>query len=157
VLGRETWEAEGVRRAAGTEPSRAFVVRRFVPSPTAVRAAREFVALQLGSGAVASAAMLLVSELATNAVEHARTSFEVRICSGPTVRVAVSDDSKILPVERPLPLDAEHGRGLRIVQSVAASWGAEETPTGKVVWFDLGPLGAGDRPVEPGGRPPPPA
>ncbi|HMD44845.1 MAG TPA: ATP-binding protein [Acidimicrobiales bacterium] len=117
-------------------------MKQFLPTPTAVRDARVFVADQLTPGNVANAAILLVSELATNAVEHARTSFEVRVRTLPVVHIEVSDNSKVMPVERSLPPDAEHGRGLRIVQSLAQTWGTEETDTGKMVWFDLHP-GAG--------------
>ena len=109
----------------------------FPPAPAAVRAAREFVVDLLVGGEVADTAALLVSELATNAVEHARTDFTVRVALGPTVRVEVADRSPALPVQRHVPVQAERGRGLAIVDSLAIRWGTSSTPEGKVVWFEL--------------------
>ena len=85
---------------------------------------------------------LMLSELATNAVQHARTEFEVAITVTPEaarhhLRVGVTDRSPGLPVRREQAADAPSGRGLRIVESLADAWGIEVHTghPGKTVWF----------------------
>jgi anti-sigma regulatory factor (Ser/Thr protein kinase) len=83
-------------------------------------------------------AELLVSELVTNAVSHAHSAPVMRIdVTDDVVRVAVQDASPG-PVEvEDAPHDAPHGRGLLLVDSLAASWGWAPIPEGKRVWFTL--------------------
>jgi anti-sigma regulatory factor (Ser/Thr protein kinase) len=84
---------------------------------------------------------LVMSELVTNAVEHAGTDIRVAVSRrGAGLQLSVADGDprlpRILPVSRPrpdLPLD-ERGRGLRTVDETAAQWGAVPTETGKIVW-----------------------
>ena len=108
-----------------------------------MRAARDFVATVLRDDVFegdADAALLLVSELATNAVRHAGTSFEVTVeVQGPSVRVAVIDgDISHLPRRRHPGADETSGRGLLIVEELAERWGTEEVGNGsKSVWFIL--------------------
>jgi PAS domain S-box-containing protein len=84
----------------------------------------------------------MLSELATNAVQHAATEFEVSVRVTPDcgiVRVEVSDGADGYPIpEEPVP-DAAHGRGLQIVQALADAWGIEirRDRPGKTVWFSL--------------------
>ena len=94
----------------------------------------------------------MLSELATNAVQHARTEFEVGIWvtpdgEGRSVLVRVTDQAPGFPVPQDPPADAPHGRGLRIIESLAAGWGVEmeHDRPGKTVWFTarVGPSGAG--------------
>ncbi|MCW2607171.1 MAG: domain S-box protein [Frankiales bacterium] len=81
---------------------------------------------------------LLVSEVATNALVHGSGDVELRVLlEGGVVRVEVGDGSRVRPVPRSAGVDAEGGRGLALVQALAASWGTRETPTGKVVWFEV--------------------
>lgn len=88
-------------------------------------------------------AVLLTSELATNAVLHARTDFDVGLCvTKSTVRIAVSDRSSRPPTPIVVDGDATSGRGLRLLDLLASRWGTEMTPTGKSVWFEI-PLAAG--------------
>jgi anti-sigma regulatory factor (Ser/Thr protein kinase) len=86
-------------------------------------------------------AVLLVSELATNAVVHARAPFDVLVTlNAPRVRVAVADDSAQPPTPRPqpAPLGGNGGRGLHLVEALSQDWGTEQVPDdGKVVWFEL--------------------
>ncbi len=107
---------------------------------SSARLARELVrdALDGFAAPVVEVAELLVSELVTNAVAHARSAPVMRIeVTGDAVRVAVQDASPG-PVEvRDAPPDATHGRGLLLVDSLAASWGWAPTPDGKRVWFTL--------------------
>lgn len=91
---------------------------------------------------------MVMSELVTNAVEHARTPLTVMVARrGPGLHLSVADGSDDGPqlrrVARPRPgrpLD-ERGRGLRIVGSVAATWGWLPGPDeeGKVVWAVIAP------------------
>jgi anti-sigma regulatory factor (Ser/Thr protein kinase) len=83
-------------------------------------------------------ARLLTSELATNAVVHAKTGFELVIADSPvTVRIEVSDSSPLMPRIQPVDRLAPHGRGLHLVERLAESWGVIERPHGKTVWFEL--------------------
>lgn len=109
--------------------------------PESVGRARRFCATTLeGWGAdpdLASTCVLLVSELATNAVLHARTSFVVTIERGERLRVAVDDGDPRLPHARDCGLEALSGRGLHLVEALARTSGAEVAPTGKTVWFEV--------------------
>lgn len=86
-------------------------------------------------------AVLIASELVTNAVLHARTSISLRlICRGPRVRIEVFDENTRLPVQSACPPDATSGRGLALVGALAGSWGIDHGPDGKTVWAELGPV-----------------
>ena len=84
-------------------------------------------------------AVLLTSELATNAVEHARTPFDVTLTRRPgELRVVVADECGELPSPRTVTPTSVGGRGLQLVASLSSEWGAESVPDdGKIVWFDL--------------------
>lgn len=117
--------------------------RRFEPEALNVRAAREFVADALvggGFGGNTDTVLLLVSELATNAVRHAATPFEITVdVQGGGVRVAVIDDDvdHLPQVRHPTPEDT-NGRGLLIVDELAVRWGSDEIGAGsKAVWFTV--------------------
>lgn len=103
--------------------------------------AREFAgstARSWGLGDVSSVVELLVSELVTNAIEHAHSGGSVTVRalrSG--LRVEVADDSPRLPSLVPSAPDDPSGRGLLIVDRLARRWGADPMPDGKVVWFDV--------------------
>lgn len=120
------------------DSSDASVELHLDPITTGVRAARAFVRAQLhdwGRDDIAETAALVVSELVTNAVLHARSPVEVRLVrSGDAVQVRVSDASPTLPRPRPAEEPAITGRGLRLVEAVAAEWGVEPAAPGKVVW-----------------------
>lgn len=81
---------------------------------------------------------LLVSEVVTNAVMHAGTEVEVAVhLVGKNVRVEVMDGDPTLPERRTAAAEAQSGRGLAILDQLAARWGAEPNPPGKTVWFEL--------------------
>jgi anti-sigma regulatory factor (Ser/Thr protein kinase) len=85
-------------------------------------------------------AELLVSELATNAILHARSMLVLHLdVAEDRVTVGVEDCSFDRPEPRQSsPLDdAVGGRGLWLVETLASSWGWETTSTGKRVWFEL--------------------
>jgi anti-sigma regulatory factor (Ser/Thr protein kinase) len=85
-------------------------------------------------------ALLLVSELATNAIRHGAPPVRLTLrLTGGRLRVEVTDSSPVLPaLGRPGP-DQIGGRGLQIVQQLAAGWGAQvsRTTLGKTVWFEM--------------------
>lgn len=84
-------------------------------------------------------AVLLASELATNAVVHARSSFEVAVSTeGDRLRIEVSDADPGVPQVQWVPAGATSGRGLLIVETLAAAWGVQPREGGgKTVWFEL--------------------
>jgi len=82
---------------------------------------------------------LLVSELATNAVLHARSDFTVTLSTARgRIRVAVADEEPSGPGPSPAAAEALHCRGLAIVERVTSRWGWDDVPgDGKVVWGEL--------------------
>ena len=86
-------------------------------------------------------AAVIITELATNAVLHARTGFTVTISSrvDGAIRVAVRDASLLPPrMRRPAPFEGS-GRGLGLVAAIADGWGTDVLADGKVVWAQLPP------------------
>jgi anti-sigma regulatory factor (Ser/Thr protein kinase) len=78
-----------------------------------------------------------VSELATNAVLHARTPFTVTIERAPVLRVEVHDGDPRPPHTRDYGPEAASGRGLHLVEALALSSGTVTVDGGKAVWFEL--------------------
>lgn len=110
--------------------------------PKARRFVRQCI-LDLGADGASDDAETLVSELATNAVLHARTDYTISVSrSDATVRVRVFDMSSVLPRERHYGPDSTTGRGIRLIASIALHWGVEPEADGKAVWFELGIDGA---------------
>jgi CheY-like chemotaxis protein/anti-sigma regulatory factor (Ser/Thr protein kinase) len=112
-------------------------------------AARRFVERTLEGWDVASvldAALLVVSELVTNAVIHASSAAVLRLGRTTTsIRIEVSDNGTGSPAPHVATDDLESGRGLLLVAAVSAAWGVEATQNGgKLVWAEL-PLEAGER------------
>lgn len=118
------------------------------------RAGRLFLAQVLpgmGWGDQLDDAALLVSELISNLALHARTegTLEVR-ADDETLRISVMDRNPVLPVMRHFSDDAATGRGLRVMATIADSWGAELSAGGKTVWFCLSKGRQTDRPMQAG-------
>jgi anti-sigma regulatory factor (Ser/Thr protein kinase) len=81
---------------------------------------------------------LLVTELVTNAILHARTPLLLTLESRPgSVRIRVEDESNEQPALRHYEPDAVTGRGLALVEQLASSWGVDTTPSGKAVWCEV--------------------
>ncbi|WP_353945111.1 SpoIIE family protein phosphatase [Streptomyces sp. HUAS MG91] len=119
----------------------------FEPVGRSVATARSFVRDTLqgwGYADIIDDAVVLTSELVTNAVVHAGTSADV-LClrSDDHVRIEVSDRYP----EREIPLqssainmgspDREGGRGLQLCAALAGRWGVDYSATHKQVWFQL--------------------
>ncbi|MGH3206194.1 MAG: ATP-binding protein, partial [Trebonia sp.] len=115
--------------------------RSFPPERDSVRAARHFVTGLLGWGAddaLASDAAIVATELAANAVLHARSGFTLTVSRSATaVRIAVRDDDPLVRRNGDVPFDVRPGHGLNVVSQIASEWAVERLPDGKVVWADL--------------------
>jgi anti-sigma regulatory factor (Ser/Thr protein kinase) len=109
--------------------------------PASASAARSFVRTWLkawGCEHIADAAVLLTSELVTNAIRHAEGDIELRMrCEEHIVRVEVRDGNPDAPQPRSIPNDATSGRGLTMVEVMAGGWGVQRRSRGKTVWFEL--------------------
>ncbi|MEV0096096.1 ATP-binding protein [Streptomyces sp. NPDC050738] len=115
----------------------------FPAEPGAVRVARHAVRDALrGWGlfpAFGDVAVLLVSELVTNALRYASGPIGVRLVrlDHGVLLVEVSDPLPDPPRERTSGPDDEGGRGLQLVACSAQRWGTRKGRTGKTVWFEL--------------------
>lgn len=89
-------------------------------------------------GDSADIAILLTSELVTNAIQHGRgpVVMQAAVEAG-RLRVEVTDADVTLIHAQPATLDSDHGRGLYLVDALADTWGADHATTGKRVWFEL--------------------
>ena len=110
------------------------------PVPESVSVAREFVRRHAQDRAdQCDVAVLLVSELVTNAVVHAVGEVEVEVdVNDNALRVAVRDGAaNRLPAPRPRSLISDHGRGLWLLSLLSSGWGFDADQSGKVTWFEL--------------------
>ena len=102
---------------------------------------RAFVAEELealGRAQLIDDAVLVASELASNALLHAGGIAGVSVTErGEAMRIEVHDRTRVPPVMARQSVEAMTGRGLRLVASLSKDWGAEPTDGGKVVWADL--------------------
>lgn len=122
----------------------------FRAEPAQAACARHFVRRALTDCAAADDAALLTSELFANSVMHSRSgrhsvrerrgSVHVLVCHrcpGP-VRITVIDDgSASAPIVRRDDRLRTTGRGLLLVQELAARWGHDGGEHGRAVWFEL--------------------
>jgi DNA-binding NarL/FixJ family response regulator len=84
------------------------------------------------------AALLAVSELVTNAIIHAQSEIDVRICVlRDVIRVEVGDHSTAPPVLRHAEVEDTSGRGIALVSHVSSRWGVRPRRLGKTVWFEV--------------------
>jgi anti-sigma regulatory factor (Ser/Thr protein kinase) len=139
----------------------------YQPEPTAAAAARRFVRDTLQTWFISGAAIaghglvddavLLTSELVTNAVVHAGTPVEVTCkLTGGGVEVVVSDGHPARLVPEPpenehVPAERTSGRGLLLPAALASAWGVTYGRSAKAVWFRIGQPGSG-LDLEPGGE-----
>ncbi len=111
------------------------------PEPAEVGRARHGVGEYLarwGLANLADTATLVVSELVTNLVRHAQAPGWLRVTHRAGVlRVEVFDPSPHHPRPRDADPDDETGRGLALVQALAAEFGWEPRDGGKVVYAEL--------------------
>jgi signal transduction histidine kinase len=83
-------------------------------------------------------AILMISELVTNAVRHTNGLLLVLVSLlKQTLRVEVSDDDPELPATLRTTDDATSRRGLHIVDQLADRWGITSFSSGKTIWFEI--------------------
>jgi serine/threonine-protein kinase RsbW len=132
------------RSGTGVGPGRADELC-LPASRSSARAARHWVMNVLAAegvyGAENQIIELLTGELVANAALHGPGDGMIRVRvtrTGGAVRVAVRDDSTVEPVVRHPEPTAPSGRGLELVDSLAARWGIERHEgEGKTVWFSV--------------------
>ncbi|MFI7640397.1 ATP-binding protein [Nonomuraea sp. NPDC049400] len=113
----------------------------FSSRPCSVFQARQAARAQLvewGLHQACDFAELLISELVTNAVRHARGIVRLSLSAADgLLRCEVEDSSPLLPRLRAAADDDESSRGLALVEVLSSGWGSVPTGRGKVVWFEL--------------------
>ncbi|TYC25753.1 SpoIIE family protein phosphatase [Micromonospora sp. MP36] len=116
-------------------------------TPAAARALVRSVLGEAELDELLNEALLLTTELTTNAIEHARTELDIEVeaddrgltvtvtdfASGPVEELVVG----VRNVSSEIAEVAERGRGLLLVDHFASRWGTTYLPTGKGVWFRL--------------------
>lgn len=108
-----------------------------------VQVARQFTARTLGCHSRADDAVLLISELVTNAVLHTRSGlpggmvFLAISGIGARLLITTADDGCDSGMPR-ISSRPDGGNGLVLVESIADQWGYRSNPSGTTVWFTLG-------------------
>lgn len=127
----------------------------FPPVPASAGEARQLVShtlRQWGLSSIEETTLLLVTELISNGVRHAKTMLTLLLAyDGSRLHVGVSDQDHELPVLVKSSIKTHHGWGLRLISTLASDWGTRTSDEGKTVWFDLScgePLGANGPPSE---------
>jgi anti-sigma regulatory factor (Ser/Thr protein kinase) len=112
------------------------------PVPESVRTARQYVQRRCLEAQfpprLCAEAILLTGEVVSNVVCHARTEARVRVnIRSDRLEVEISDAGDATAAVTPVQPTTQGGRGLRIVEAIATSWGVRRCPRGKTVWFQL--------------------
>lgn len=119
-----------------------MVSLRLPPRTDSVPRARRFARHELReSAADVETAVLLVSEVVTNAVLHARSHLVLQVDDrGMHAWVSVTDASPMTPRVHNFVVESPTGRGMRLLEQLAVRWGVDpgEDGAGKVVWFEVG-------------------
>jgi sigma-B regulation protein RsbU (phosphoserine phosphatase) len=137
--------------SASDTPAGGLVRRVRLPNdrrtPAAARALVRSVLEEAGLDTLLNEALLLTTELSTNAVVHANTELDIEVSADQTGLTVTVTDFAPGPVEqlavgpRNETVDigevAERGRGLLLVDHFASRWGTVHEGTGKGVWFRL--------------------
>jgi serine phosphatase RsbU (regulator of sigma subunit)/anti-sigma regulatory factor (Ser/Thr protein kinase) len=137
--------------SASESPAGGLVRRVRLPNdrrtPAAARALVRSVLEDAGLAGLLNEALLLTTELSTNAVVHANTELDIEVSADQTGLTVTVTDFAPGPVEqlavgpRNESVDigevAERGRGLLLVDHFASRWGTVHEGTGKGVWFRL--------------------
>lgn len=114
------------------------------PHPASVGRARRWLSRQLEEWDLEDLdydASVVLSELVTNAVLHARTQIELKVSHDQVLRLEVCDSSDTLPSPRGHGATNSTGRGLHLVAALASSWGYEPSQSGKMVWAEFSDAG----------------
>lgn len=108
--------------------------------PDAVPKARRLVASVLRGcpASVVADAELIVAELATNALLHGAPPVRLRLRSADSrIRIEIEDTGRTIPVRVRQSTQAMTGRGLQLVEAIAAEWGVSPSDGGKTVWAEV--------------------
>jgi anti-sigma regulatory factor (Ser/Thr protein kinase) len=91
------------------------------------------------NASVLDEAVLLMSELVTNAMRHGAPPITTEVACNATsgMQVRVSDGNPEAPTARDAGPDDQSGRGVHLVDMISDAWGVDPTPNGKTVWFRL--------------------
>jgi anti-sigma regulatory factor (Ser/Thr protein kinase) len=125
----------------------------FPPTPESVGGARQFTRRTLvswGADGLEDDVRIVASELATNALLHARTRFTLTLTlDGERLRLTMTDGSATQPRMRRFDAaESTTGRGLRMVAELAHAWGVEQDGKGKAVWCEFRVPNGGSRPAK---------
>jgi PAS domain S-box-containing protein len=127
--------------SAGTTERPGAIERRLPPQPASVGEARRMIRELLAASDrddLIETAVLLVSEVVTNAMLHAGTPIDVAAyLDDDGLHVEVGDGSLHLPVRRRYATTAGTGRGLLMLEQMVDDWGVARHQRGKTVWFRL--------------------
>ena len=111
------------------------------PEPRSATRARQLTREQLSAlcpDEAIEVAALLVTELVSNAVLHARTDIVLMVDVTPgRVILRVRDGSDETPVQQGYGVDAATGRGIALVEKLASAWGVDRSERGKEVWCQI--------------------
>jgi MEDS: MEthanogen/methylotroph, DcmR Sensory domain len=135
-------EVAGFSQPALAAPGTRGAARTFAFSRDAPAAARHFAVgelRRLGAADLADDAALVVTELAANAIIHARSGFTADLSLRPdALRISVRDASPLPSADGTAALPAAPPHGLGAVDALASRWGVELLgPAGKAVWVEL--------------------
>lgn len=134
--------ADEAIRNADRHPGPARFIAKLSATPDATSLARHVVMRACESwdvGDIAEVAQLIVTELVSNVLRHARTDMELSVARhGRYLHLSVRDRSTRMPRlgggDGPL---CEDGRGLMVIEALAVAWGSTPVNGGKVVWATL--------------------
>jgi serine/threonine-protein kinase RsbW len=134
--GPHTWPGVGESSRA-----RQVALASAVRAPGVARQATQEALVSWRLAHLEDTAVLLVSELVTNAVRHAQTGGSVLVLrletAGPWLRIEVHDADPRLPEPRTPAGHDESGFGFVLIEALADKWGVRETAAGKAIWAEL--------------------
>lgn len=128
-----------IEQVAGQPPLMAAIdLEQDTLSPPTARRFVDATLRDWGCDPIVDDALLVVSELVTNAVTHAASDarLELRLAPG-VLRIEVTDNGSGAPEPQGIDVTRPSGRGLLLVSAMAVAWGIDPAPQGKVVWAEL--------------------
>ena len=114
-------------------------------TPASVPAGRRLVRsvlVEWGLDGLVDTAELLVSELVTNGIKHAKSYVHITVHANHVLRITVTDsrpDLLPVPLDEMSDLEADGGRGLALVATLSDDWGVHRDQQSKSIWFSLRP------------------
>jgi anti-sigma regulatory factor (Ser/Thr protein kinase) len=130
--------------AIATTEATSLVAFTLPSTPYSVQMARFYVRAALGYHDLSDYAVnveIVTSELVSNAITHAGASAInlelIRLEGLGAVMVVVTDSSPRSPAKLDPAEDAQHGRGMQVVEALSARWGWTPRDPGKAVFAIL--------------------